>query len=148
MSNGFVQRFKGKISAASLWLGGTQQFGPGAVGVYSTNSVASTAGILISGAGASNTINASSAISIFALNFPPVQGSEFELGLINVSSGVFIKASPGTSFDPSTNTVIKSTYAMMITLVGLSTLKWGIKSVFPPPSTLVGGSGLTLSTTT
>lgn len=142
--NGFVQRWKGKVVGAAYWVSGAGQvFGNGSAITYSTT------GTQTMGQEAVSLINSSSAISIFSLSgAAPVHGIEKQIHLLTVSSGVFIKAGPGTSFDPSTNTVIKSTYAMMITLLGESSVKWGIKAVFPPPSTLVGGSGITLTTTT
>lgn len=143
MPSGFNQRWKGKIAAAQLWIGGVAQNGPSAVTAYSTAGTQTLAG-----SGAIETINASSALSIFTMGYGPSPGREQVIDLIVVSSGAFLKAAAGASFDPSTNTVIKSTYAQSITLIGLSTTKWAIKGLFPPASTLVGGSGITLSTTT
>lgn len=141
MANGFTQRWKGKVAAVQLWVAGVPQNGPQAVVAYSTAGTQTLAG-----SGAIETINASSAISIWTMGYGPTPGREQVIDLITVSSGAFIKAAAGASFDPSTNTVIKSTYAESITLLGLSTTKWAIKSVFP--GTTLGGSGITLSTTT
>jgi hypothetical protein len=145
---GFTQRFTGKISARSLWLGGSALMGQGARQSYSTAAVTGSLPIGTLGAEALQTINASSAISIFTMTDTPTPGEPKMLDLV-VSSGVFVKAAPGTSFDPSTNTVLKSTYSMRVQLVGLSSNKWSIVNVFPMST--AGGAplgGLTLSTTT
>lgn len=142
MATGFVQRFKGKIAAAALWFNGAQVFGPGAYVAYST------AGTQTIGAQALAKITASSAISIFTMSDLPAPGLEkfFDLA---VTSGMFLKAASGASFDNSTNTVIKSTYNMRLNLMGLSSAKWAIMGVYP--DTTAGGApvgGITLSTTT
>lgn len=142
--SGFNQRWKGKIAAAAAWFGGVQEFGPGSL------FVGTTAGSqTIPAANGAASIVSSSAISIWQIGAVPQPGVELEISLLTVSSGVFIKAAAGTSFDPSTNTVMKSTGARTITLFGLSTLKWSIKSVFPGDTVgNISPTGLTLSTTT
>lgn len=142
MANGFTQRWKGKVTAQSVWMGAQQFFGPGATPSYST---AGTQTLSIARAAR---ISASSGASVFTLGFAPSPGLEFNVSLTTVSSAAFVKAAAGTAFTPSTATVFKSTYEMQVSLIGLSTTNWGIRSVWPPPSTLVGGSGITLSTTT
>lgn len=140
--NGIMQRFKGKIAAAALFLGGVYQYGPGSRVAYST------AGTQTLGAEGIASINASSGISIFSMADLPSAGQTKVFDL-TVSSGVFIKAAAGASFDASTNTVIKSTYSQRITLRGLSTAKWTIVDVYPDST--AGGApvgGVTLSTTT
>lgn len=144
MATGFVQRFKGKIVAAAQFFGPTQVYGPGTVFAGST---ASATLQTIPQANGVATINASSALSIFSLQGLPSPGAKLLLAL-TVSSGVFVKAAAGSAFDASTNTVFKSTYSMQVSLTGLSTVAWRVDGVWPPPSTLVGGSGITLSTTT
>lgn len=144
MSNGFLQRFQGKISAAALWVAGYPQAGPGSAVAYST-----AAGEQTLGPEKVSLITASSALSVFDLGSPPYPGVEKDIHIVSVSSGVFIKAAAGTAFDPSTNTVFKSTYAMLVSLIGETSLKWGIKSVFPPSTAGVAtNGGITLSTTT
>ena len=142
MSNGFVQRFKGRVQAAQLWLAGVPMNGPQSVLAFTTASATITPPSAIA------TLTATTGISVFTLGYAPLFGQELSLAVISVSSGVQIKAAAGTSFDPSTNTVIKSTQVQTITLLGVSTTKWSIKSVFPPStlSTLI--NGITLSTTT
>ncbi len=148
--NGFVQRWKGKVAlpVGGLFIGGVSVTPSAAdlntVLAAGTLTAYTTAGTQNIAAG-NATISASSALSIFSMLEAPKVSVERVLSLILVSSGVFIKAAAGTSFDPSTNTVIKSTYAQQITLFGLSTTKWSIKSVFPVST--IGGT-LTLSTTT
>jgi len=142
--SGFTQRSKGKVAFSEMWAQGVQQFGQGSVIAYTTAGTQT-----ISGQSAFATIASSSVISIWQMGSPPAPGAEFVMDIISVSSGVFIKASSVASFDPSTNTVIKSTYAMTITLIGLSSVKWGIKSVYPPSTIGVAPlAGITLSTTT
>lgn len=143
MPSGFQQRFKGKVSAGALWLGGAPQFGAGSVIPLTTN-----AALNIPNVGTA-TLVSSSAATVWQMLGAPQQGLEMEIVTLNVANSVFIKAAPGTSFDPSTNTVIKSTQAQNIAMIGLSTVKWSIKSVFPASS--AGGAplgGITLSTTT
>lgn len=148
MSNGFTQRFKGKIQAAALWLGNSAQFGPTANRAYST--AAGTNGLAIGTIGpeAVPSINASSALSVWQLTGPIVAGSRQTLDL-TVSSAAFIKAPTGVSFDGSTNTVFKSTYTMRVSMLGLSSVAMRITDVYP--DTTAGGApvgGITLSTTT
>lgn len=146
MATGFQQRWKGKIAIAAAWFGGVQEFGVGSG--FSGTDATVTKTIPASAGSASLTASTGIATAIWTLGAVPQPGQELEIALTTISSGIFIKAAAGTSFDPSTNTVMKSTYAQMITLYGLTTAKWAIKSLFPPPSTLIGGSGVTLTTTT
>lgn len=147
-ANGFVQRFKGKAQLAALWLGGSARFGSAAKVAYST--AAGTNGLAIGTIGleAVPSINASSALSIWQLS-NPVQAGWTQVLDLTVSSGAFIKAPSGVSFDGSTNTVIKSTYTMRLSLVSLSSIAMRITDVYP--DTTAGGApvgGVTLSTTT
>lgn len=140
--SGFVTRFKGKVTAAALWLGKSAQFGPGSVVAYTT------AGTQTLGYEGAATINASSAVSIWQMSDLPSPGMRKFYDL-TVSSAMFLKAASGASFDGSTNTVIKSTYNMRLELRGLSTAKWSIVGAYP--DTTAGGApvgGITLSTTT
>lgn len=142
MATGFTQRFKGKITGAALWLGGAPVYGPGSRVAYSTAGTQNIANEAIS------SINASSAMSIWSMTGLPAPGLQKVFDL-TVSSGAFIKAAAGASFDASTATVIKSTYAMRLTLMGLSSAKWSIIDVYP--ETTLGGApvgGVTLTTTT
>lgn len=142
MASGFVTRSKGKSSFQSLWIGGAQIGGPGTVVAYST------AGTQTLGAERVSQITGSSGASVFTMGTPPPIGVEKLIAIVSVSSAIFVKAPTGYSFDPSTNTVFKSTYAQQVAVVTLTTAKLSISGVWPPPSTLVGGSGITLSTTT
>lgn len=151
-ATGFVRRWKGKenIPIGSLWIGGVQMNASGAdlntlVSQGSTATVAyTTAGSQsILAAGGVNTIAASSAVAIFSLAAAPIAGVEKTIQLIQNSSKIFLKASAGASFDASTNTVIASTLLPTITLIGVSSVKWTIKGMFPPTTTQ-----FVLSTTT
>ncbi len=144
MATGFPQRFKGKIAADQLWLGGSAMVGPSAAVAYST------AGSQTLGKEAVSNINASSGKSVFTLGFDPVPGMEKLIKLTAVSSGVQIKAKTGTFIDTTSLTVLTSTYApQAITLVGQSTLLWLIKSVYPGSTGGVApAAGVTGSATT
>lgn len=144
MATGFVQRFKGKIAAEQLWVGGSAMVGPAAATLYST------AGTQTLGKEAVSLINASSAKSVFTLGFDPVPGLEKHIYLTAVSSGVQIKAKTNTLIGSSTSTVITSTIALqMITLIGMSTTTWALKAVTPGSTAGVAPDlGVTLSATT
>lgn len=146
--SGFVQRFKGKVQMAELWLGNSQVSGPGAFQAYTT--AAGTNGLSIGQIGTERLsgISATSGASVFALTQAIPPGVEKIITITTVSSAAFIKAPAGMSFNQSTQTVIKSTYESQIALVGMSSVSIRISGVWPPASTLVGGSGITLSTTT
>lgn len=144
-ATGFNQRWKGKIKAAVLMVGPTFFNGPQSVQSYSTASGVS--GQTIGQQASIANISASSGGAVFTLS-DPLPGIDLDL-VLAPTSAIFIKASAGTAFDASTNTVIKSTYAMMLTLTGISTLAWRIQGVFPPSTAGVApNSGITLSTTT
>lgn len=146
--NGFVQRFKGKIQATALFLGGSQVYGGGAAKSYSTAAGTGSLAIGQLGPETVQTINASSGLSIFTMTDKPQAGESKVLDLL-VSSGVFIKAASGVSFDSSTNPVFKSTYSMRVQLIGISSVAWRISNVFPMST--AGGAplgGITLSQTT
>ena len=141
--SGFTTRQKGKVTFAALWLGASPQYGGGAAVSYST------VGTQTLGKEKLSLITASSGIAIFSMSELPVMGLERTINMISVSSGVFLKAAAGASFDASTNTVIKSTYNQRINLIGVSSAKWQINSVYP--DTTAGGApvgGITLTTTT
>lgn len=142
--SGFIQRWKGKVAVAAAYFGGVQEFGAGSLFVGTTAGAQT-----IPATNGAASIASSSAISIWTIGAIPQAGAELEIALISVSSGVFIKAAAGTSFDPSTDTVMKSTGARTITLYGLSSLKWAIKSVFPGDTVgNISPTGITLTTTT
>lgn len=149
MASGFVQRWNGKIRAASLWLGGSQKFGPGARASYST--AAGTNGLAIGTIGPEGvvSINASSGASVFTLTDQIQAGFTKVLDLV-VTSSVFIKAPTGVALDATTtNLVFKSTYSQRVSVVGLSSVAIRITDVYP--DTTAGGApvgGLTLSATT
>lgn len=141
MPTGFQNRYKGKnaFPIGGIWIGGVQVNASGAdintvVGSGTTAGVAyTTAGTqTIAGAGGVATIAASSGIAIFALGASPILGVEKTIQIIQNSTKVFLKAAAGTSFDPSTNTVIASTLTPTLTLIGVSSLRWAIKGTFPP----------------
>lgn len=141
MANGFTQRFKGKITASSLWLGGSPQFGPGAYVAYST------AGSMDPGTEKVSLLQASSAAVVSQL--APGSPAQEKLLVIDVSSSIFIKAPAGGGFNGSTLSVFKSTYDMRVQLVAMSSLQWAIAQAYP--DTTFGGApvgGITLSTTT
>lgn len=151
--NGFVNRSKGKSSFQTLWIGNSNQGGPGSYLAYSTAAVTPGSGTTVIGQLGPESIsgvNASSGLTIWTLTALPVPGVRKQITLLNNVSGVFIKAPAGASFDQSTNTVIKSTYApATITLIGLTSAKFAIQDVYP--DTTAGGApvgGITLSTTT
>lgn len=141
--NGFTQRFTGKIRTGVLWLGRQQMNGSGAAASYSTagtQTIAQQARV--------NIITGSSGLSVFTLGFMPNIGHEYDFTFV-VSSGVMLKAMAGSAFDASTNLVMKTTAAMNVKLIGISTVAWRVASVFPI-STAGGGpvGGLTFSATT
>ncbi len=143
MANGIMQRFRGKVQAAGLFLGVSPQYGPGTRVAYST------AGTQTMGLEGISAINASSAISIWQMGLSPTPGLRHTIQFTAISSAAFVKAVAGVSFDESTNTVFKSTYVQRVSLLGMTTLKWSITDVYP--DTTAGGApvgGLTLSTTT
>ena len=137
MATGFVQRFKGKIAAAELWIGGQSQFDMDAPSTDSTLGSVRTSRII-----------SSSGAGIYTVP-RPVPGTDRTLAITSVSSGVFFKASAGTSFGViggSTMTVMKSTVAMTIELAGLSTALWWLKSAWSTSTTVIPQP--TFSTTT
>lgn len=160
MPSGYQQRWQGKVLA--------QMFGVGAGGIQlasvsgapvvspsdlqtidgqaTVQALTTAASTDINGPGGVSSIASTSAISVWSLANVPSPGVQKTIALISVSSGVFIKAASGSSFDGSTNTVMKSTVAATITLMGLSTTKWSIKSVYP--GSTLASSALTMSTTT
>lgn len=152
MATGFVQRWKGKVTAAQLWLAGTQITASGTdintlAGSGSTVSSYSTDGS-VSGYGA-KTLTSSSNANTFTLP-APVRSAEMQLCMTSVSSGIFIKAASGSSFGVtaagSTSIVMKSTTIMSIALAGLSTSLWGIMSAWSTSTSIIAQP--TLSTTT
>lgn len=144
-ATGFNQRWKGKVKAAVLMVGPTFFNGPQSVASYSTAS--GVAGQTIGQQASVVNVSGSSGMAVFTLSDPQ---PSIDLDLVlSPTSGIMIKASPGTAFDASTNTVIKSTYPMLLTLTGISTLAWRVQGVFPPSTAGVApNSGITLSTTT
>lgn len=144
MATGFTQRWKGKTSASAVWWQGTQVFGPGTV--FTGNDATATKTIpVVNGIAL---LTAATAAAVWMIGATPIPGQPLLVSIPSVSSAIFVKAPSGVSFDASTNTVFKSTYAMQVTLRGISSLAYRIEGVWPPPSTLVGGSGITLTTTT
>ena len=139
--NGIMQRFKGKIAAAALFLGSVYQYGPGSAQSYST------AGTQSLGNEGIASITASSGASVFTMTDKPSAGQTKVFNLL-VTSGVFLKAPSGVTFD-GTNPVFKSTGNMRVELRGLSTAAWTVVSAYPA-STALGGpiGGLTFSATT
>lgn len=153
-ATGLINRFKGRqgYPVGGILIGGTP-LTPAAVdfntllgqGTAQTISSGST----INGPGGVTLLSASTGIAVFPMSGGPVAGVGKTIVITSVSSGVQIKAPAGASFDPSTNTVIKSTYPMTIELMGLSTLKYTIVGVSPPSTAGVATNfGITLSTTT
>lgn len=141
MATGFTQRFKGKITGASLWLGPSQQGGPGAYVAYTTAAALTIGNERVS----KITASSASVVSQLALGYP---GAEKTL-VLDVSSGLFIKAPAGGGFNGTTLSVMKSTYDMQIKLTAMSSVQYALESAYP--DTTAGGAavgGVTLSTTT
>lgn len=143
MANGFVTRTKGKEKIAALWLGKQAQNGVNSAASYSTAGTQT-----ITPEAKVNLLTGSSGMAVFTLGFPPARGLEYNF-IMAPTSGIMLAAQAGSAFDASTNTVLKSTYAMQVSLVGISTVAWRVKSVFPQSTAGVAPlSGITLTTTT
>jgi len=125
MATGFVQRWNGKVNAASLWLKGWA--------VSETNgTLLPTPGSTLSQGAANYNLSASSAAVVYTLGTVD-PGVPVKVLVTSVSSGIFIKAAPGNNFGifgGSTITVMKSTAVMAIALVGVSSIAWAIESVW------------------
>lgn len=137
MATGFTQRFKGKIAAAELWIGGQDQSSVDAPSTDSTLGAVRTSRII-----------SSSGAGIYTVP-RPVPGLDRTISITSVSSGVFLKAASGVSFGViggSTMTVMKSTVPMTIELAGLSTSLWWLKSAWSTSTTVIPQP--TFSTTT
>lgn len=152
-ANGFVGRDLGKVKVQQLWLG--KQALNGAPSVANLSTVAGVGQTIPEQAHLVNI--ASSAASVFPMQALPGKGQEQRLNLIPSTTGagaIFVTAPAGLGFgfstlDPSTFNTIKSTYPMVLTLIGVSSLRAGIGSVFPQSTAGVAPlSGVTLSTTT
>lgn len=141
MASGFVQRFKGKVECDALWIKGYNYSAVEAasIGAQATSTLGNFA--------ASNVISSSGA-GIWNVP-PPTAGLERTLAITSISSGAFFKAAANTSFGiigTSTMNVLKSTTVMTITLMGLSSVLWQVKSVWSTSTTVIPQP--TYSTTT
>ena len=129
MPSGFVNRWKGKIAADQIWIGGQSLVGPASGQTLSTGSATN----IIAASGVTS-IAATSVLAIFRLQKPTVTNTEKTIQLTTVSSGIFITASTDGSVTlngSSINTTIKSTLAGVIALVATSTSNWAIVGVYP-----------------
>ena len=155
MATGFTQRWKGKVLAQLLGIGsgginlysvsGTPNITPADLAALQGGGLItaySTQGAAISGNGVANI--SSTGIKSSMTLAAPVAGARKLLALTAVSSGIQINAAPAT-FD-GTNSVMLSTQIGQIGLLGLSTARWLINSVYPQST--IAGSILTLSTST
>jgi hypothetical protein len=127
MATGFVQRFKGKITADALWYKGWNFD-------VSTPAAASTA----SAFQILNVISATGA-DVRTLQAPK-SGIKEVIAITQVSSATFIKAAAGTNFGlmgTSTMIVMKSTIQMTVALVGLSSIQWAVESVWSTSTTAI-----------
>lgn len=141
MATGFVQRFKGKVECDSLWVKGF---------CYSNTEAATIGAQATSTLGPNVVSNVISSSGAGIWNVPPPSpGIERTLAITSVSSGAFFKAAANTSFGiigGSTMNVLKSTTVMSITLVGMSSVLWQVKSVWSTSTTVIAMP--TFSTTT
>ncbi len=141
MATGFVSRWKGKVTAASFWMGGF------CYSAVEAATIGAQAASTLGNNAISNVISSSGA-GIYNVP-PPIAGLERTLAVTSISSGVFFKAASGTSFGiigTSTMNVLKSTTVMTITLMGLSSVLWQVKSVWSTSTTVIPQP--TYSTTT
>lgn len=147
MATGFVQRFKGKIEADSLWVKGVQVAGAGAaanVSLISSSLGAST----LSGSISVLLSSGSTTQAIVRLSRPFAGATK----TIQVSTGlgVIITASTNGSitFNGSTLSVAASSGSTCYTLelVGTSTVNWAVVGAYPGIYTSTGGVIWTLST--
>lgn len=141
MATGFVQRWKGKISAASIWYGGVNTTG-------ADNITSTVISATIAGNGVSQIFSTSSA-TVLTLG-QPQPGLDRNLVIVQCSSGVLFKAAPGSyfAFGPGSSfTVMKSTAPQAsICLTGLSTAAWGILGAWSTSTAAIFSP--TFSTTT
>lgn len=138
MASGFVQRWKGKITAAEIYVQGISMFDT------ETPSTDSTLGAV-----RVSKIANSSGAGVYTVPRPTFGGQDRTLAITSVSSGAFFKAASGTSFGvmgTSTMTVMKSTVQMSIDLCALSTALWAVRSVWSTSTTVIPQP--TFSTTT
>lgn len=138
MATGFVQRWKGKVNADSLWVKGWGQ---------SEVQPNPAAGSTLNQFGNFN-INASSAAAVYTMQ-PVDAGVTAVIAFTNVSSAAFLKAAPGNNFGVfggSTIIVMKSTTIMTIALRGISTVAWAIESIWSTSTSVIAQP--TFSTTT
>lgn len=151
MASGFVQRYKGKITAGALYQNNWQLFGPDSVNSIGSSIVTvSTLGVAPYQGSITNIMATDTSTHVFTLA-PPLPGLRVSLALLQVTAGVFIRASTinncsfaagstGTiTSTGSTNIVMKSTVPMTINLIGLSSNVWGLAGWY---STSTGGAGL------
>lgn len=154
MATGFVQRFKGKIQADSIFLKG---YGWSEVSTSLGSTAAAVANSTLSADRTNYVINGSSAAIVYTL--PPVeQGARASLLFLAVSSAVFIRASTtapngANNFGVqgaggSTAIVLKSTAQMTVDLIGVSSVSWAVTSVWSTYSTAAALAQPVFSTTT
>lgn len=134
MPSGYVTRYKGKAEAEVFAVHqGFNYCNPVALTTASTRAVPNI-GVLA--------LSASSAAWFFL--GPPVAGNQLDVIVASPSSNIHIMAATTGSiatFD-GTNFAFVSTGYCHISLVGLSTSRWGILSVYPTGTTAAGGSSV------
>jgi hypothetical protein len=143
MTTGFVQRFKGKIAAAEIYVGGVPTFSPGILQSTTIAGAAAEIGTLTNyGVSA---VTASTVLAVARLASPQYPGQQKVIELVSVSSGIKITASTDGSvtFNGGTYNTITSTLAGNIALMAGSTTNWVITGVYPSTTGFP-----TLSTTT
>lgn len=151
MATGFVQRWKGKVNAAQLWLAGTQIVASGSdintlIGGSSLEALSTTSGYPNIKNNGMTTIASSSVLTTWRLATPAYAGQMKTINMITVSSGLFITTSTAivTSLNGSSiNNTMKSTQTGIISLEATSTTNWNITGLFGSSV-----SFLTISTTT
>lgn len=140
MTTGFTQRWKGKITAASLWVAGQQQNG---IESPSTDSTL--------GAVRTSRLTPSSGAGVYTVPAPGLYGIGLERNILipSVSSGAKLKAAAGSNFGvigTSTMIVLASTVPMSLSLLAVSSVQWQLKGVWSTSTTVIPQP--TFSTTT
>lgn len=154
MANGFVQRWKGKIDAAQLWLAGTQLTPSGGdlnLSYGASNGDAAVSGTNIPSYGYHTLPGATAAVD-FDLD-DPVAGRRVVLATVEASSAartVTASTVNGVTFDGTNNRLtFSNSVNQAVELLGLSTLQWAIMGASPVMTlnqTSASTGGPTLST--
>lgn len=131
MPSGFVNRWKGKITAQALYINGQLQNGYESV---------STDGTL--GAFKNSKLAPSSGAGVYTVPAPGLYGAGLDRNIFitSVSSGAKLKAAAGTSFGvigTSTMIVLTSTVPMTIGLTAISSVTWAVRNVWSTSTTVI-----------